>query len=183
MQDITKEKLFLLIPIFAIIIVAIIIYIYYIQRPKLEHIVNHQLPQISAPELLSSNKQFSNSLLKHHIELITFWNSKCDSCQEQQNLLMFIANAHMIAIYGVDSHDTSKNAKKFLIKHGNPFKAIAVDKNGRIGLMMGINSIPETLLVNDKGAIRDDMVGPITSVIWFDKLKPEIEKLKKQEHL
>jgi cytochrome c biogenesis protein CcmG/thiol:disulfide interchange protein DsbE len=95
---------------------------------------------------------------------------------------MFLANAHLITVYGVDFRDTPQNAKKFLIKHGDPFKAIAVDDDGRIGLILGINTIPETFLVDKHGKVRDEIIGPITPIIWFDRLKPEIEAIKNQEH-
>lgn len=181
MQDTTKEKLaFLLIPVCAIIIIAIIIYIYYVQPPKPIQSLGQTLPQLSAPELLSPDKQFSNALLDHRIELISFWSSDCKDCEEQQNLLMFLASAHLVAIYGIDFQDSSKKAKKFLMKHGDPFKAIAVDKNGRIGILLGINTIPETFLVDQHNKVRDEIIGPITPIIWFDRLKPEIENLRKK---
>ncbi len=181
MKDITKEKLYLIIPIVLLVAIAVIIYLYFVHSPVASN-SKSRLPQISAPELLHPDQRFTNSTVLNNSNgsLVVFWNASCEGCLNQHKLLLYIASTRLIPIYGIDSHDSLQIARHYIAEYGDPYKAIALDQSGTVGLLFDIQALPTSFLVDKKGIVRDEVFGVITPVIWFHRLEPEIEKLEKK---
>ena len=180
-SEITKEKLWMVLTAVLLIILAVFIYLYFIRQPEPKKILGKPVPAFSAPELYHPYTPFTDATLDHKVDLIIFWNSSCQACMEEHDLLMYIASTHLVTLYGIDFKDNSKAAKAYLHKNGNPYKAIAVDSKGRIGLLINLQRVPEVFVIDKNGVIRDDIAGPVTPVIWFNHLVPEINKLNKEK--
>ena len=75
-------------------------------------------------------------------------------------------------LLGINHKDQEIDAKKYLSEEGNPYSFVAVDPNGKVALEFGVFGLPETFLVNNKGQIIYKHIGPITSKIIYDKIKP-----------
>jgi cytochrome c biogenesis protein CcmG/thiol:disulfide interchange protein DsbE len=178
MEQITKEKIYMIFPAILLVIIAILIYYRFVHMPSKKSPVNEHMPQISAPLLLRPNEQMTNNSLGGKVDLIVFWQSNCVQCKEEHELLMYIATSHLVTLYGIDFKDNPNKARAYLKAAGNPYKAIAIDHDGRIGLLLNLQTVPEAYLVDKHGVIRDVIPGPITPIIWFDRLQPEIEKMK-----
>lgn len=180
MDQITKEKIYMIFPAVLLAIIAILIYLRFVHVIDTKAPNNEQLPQLMVPLLFHPDKDLTNGIFDGHVGLIVFWQSDCEKCKEQHELLMYIANSHLVPIYGIDYEDSPSKAKAYLESQGNPYQAIAVDSSGRVGLLLNLQSIPETYVVDKTGRIRDMVPGPLTPIIWFDRVKPEIEKLKSE---
>lgn len=178
-SQITKEKLWIAVVAILLFIIAIVIYFYYVSSPEPKKEIQHRLPAFAVPELFHPDTFFRNKTLDNKVDLVIFWNSSCQACMEENNLLMYIASTHLVTLYGIDYKDNSNKAKAYFKKHGDPFKAIAVDSKGHIGLMMHVQNTPETFVIGKHGVIKGEFSGPITPIIWFNELMPEINKLDK----
>ena len=74
---------------------------------------------------------------------------------------MKIKNNLDVKILGINYKDNKKNAKNFLIEHGNPFYKILKDKSGKASVNLGIYAIPESILINKDLIVLKKIIGPI----------------------
>ena len=49
----------------------------------------------------------------------------------------------------------------FLERHGNPYTRIGSDRNSAVQLALGSAGVPETFVIDGKGVIRLQHIGPI----------------------
>ncbi len=49
----------------------------------------------------------------------------------------------------------------FLARSGNPFRAIGADDASQVQMAMGSSGVPESFVVDGKGMIRQQTIGPI----------------------
>jgi cytochrome c biogenesis protein CcmG/thiol:disulfide interchange protein DsbE len=61
---------------------------------------------------------------------------------------------------------------------GNPYRAVAVDADGRVGIDYGVYGVPETYVIDKAGLIRYKHTGPITREIWSEKFQPLLKGLQ-----
>jgi len=66
----------------------------------------------------------------------------------------------------MDWKDAQADALSYLKQLGNPYEAIAVDRDGREAIDWGVYGAPETFLVNDKGIVVYKYVGALTPEVW-----------------
>lgn len=96
------------------------------------------------------------------VSVVNFWASWCVPCVEEHPLLVRLAARGDVALYGVNYKDQAANARRFLGRHGNPFKAVGVDANGRAAVDWGVYGMPETFVVDGRGIIVYKHVGQLT---------------------
>lgn len=97
--------------------------------------------------------------------LVNFWASWCTPCLQEHPLLMELARSG-VAIVGINYKDEPAAAQRWLARHGNPFKAIAQDFDGRVGLDWGVYGVPETFVLDAGHVIRHKQIGPLTREAW-----------------
>ena len=66
-----------------------------------------------------------------------------------------------VAIDGIAIRDRREDLAEFLSSHGNPFERIGADDNSRVQLALGSAGVPESFVVDGRGIIRYQHVGPI----------------------
>jgi cytochrome c biogenesis protein CcmG, thiol:disulfide interchange protein DsbE len=103
--------------------------------------------------------------------LVNFWASWCTPCLQEHALLMELARSG-VKIVGLNYKDDPQAARQWLARHGNPFAAIAQDRDGRVGLDWGVYGVPETFAVDAAGVIRHKHIGPMTPEAWDAQLLP-----------
>lgn len=112
-----------------------------------------KLPQFSLPDLYKDNAEFSKKDLKGKYSIINFFASWCLTCRAEHDILMRLQSENIIDIYGIAWNDIGENTKNYLQKAGNPFKKVAKDNRGLFSEIIGIKSIPETLIIDPKGNV------------------------------
>lgn len=104
---------------------------------------------------------FSLPSLKGRPYLVNIWASWCTPCRAEHPFLVEMSKQN-VEIVGVLYEDPDQTAAKAILeREGNPFSAIVVDREGDLGLDVGISGVPETFLVNAQGMIIKTMRGPI----------------------
>jgi len=147
-------------------------------------LINKPVPTFTLPELKQPGKTFSSArLARGHVALVNVWASWCVSCRAEHPMLLQIARSGIVPIYGLDYKDTRKAALNWLDEFGDPYRAVAQDKSGKVGINWGVYGVPETYVVDGKGIIRYKRVGPITPKVWKQKMRPLIVRLKNGEPL
>ncbi len=121
---------------------------------------------------------FSSADMKGQVWLLNVWASWCAACREEHPLLMAMEKTGQIATYGLAYKDTDAEALAVLLQYGNPYRAVATDADGKIGIDYGVYGVPETYVMDKAGVIRYKQIGPITEEILLTKIAPLIKKLQ-----
>jgi cytochrome c biogenesis protein CcmG, thiol:disulfide interchange protein DsbE len=133
------------------------------------------LPQLYEPQNILSPKDMSGK-----VWLLNFWASWCGGCKEEHPVLMQLAKAGEVPIYGMDYKDQREEALAWLRRWGNPYPVIAVDEAGRVGINYGVYGVPETYVIDKAGMIRYKQIGPLDEDILQKKILPLVRELQKQ---
>ena len=68
-----------------------------------------------------------------------------------------------IAIDAIAVRDRPEDVAAFLARHGDPFERIGADPDSRVQLALGSSGVPETFVVDGRGVIRYQHLGPIAA--------------------
>jgi cytochrome c biogenesis protein CcmG/thiol:disulfide interchange protein DsbE len=66
-----------------------------------------------------------------------------------------------VAIDGIAIRDRPEDVAAFLQKNGNPFQRIGSDPTSRVQIALGTAGVPESFVVDGRGVIRHQHIGPI----------------------
>jgi cytochrome c biogenesis protein CcmG/thiol:disulfide interchange protein DsbE len=82
-----------------------------------------------------------------------------------------------VKIEGIAIRDTPGGIAAFLDRYGNPYTRIGSDPTSRVQLALGSAGVPETFVIDGKGVIRLQYVGPIGPAD-VSKVLEELEKVR-----
>ncbi|HNV87716.1 MAG TPA: DsbE family thiol:disulfide interchange protein [Methylotenera sp.] len=142
-------------------------------------LVGKPAPSFQAPVLGEAGKTFNSDDMKGQVWLLNVWASWCAACREEHPVLMAMEKTGQIATYGLDYKDTDAEAQAVLKEHGNPYKVVATDADGKIGIDYGVYGVPETYVIDKTGVIRYKQIGPITEEILLTKIVPLLKELQR----
>lgn len=141
-------------------------------------LIGKPAPEFSLPRLHQPDKSIALNDLKGEVSLINVWASWCGSCRVEHPFLIEIAKSGVIPIYGLNYKDEPEDAINWLSKLGDPYKAVAVDYKGRVGIDFGVYGAPESYLLDQNGVIIYKKIGPVTPDDWRKNILPLINKLR-----
>ena len=141
-------------------------------------LVGKAAPAFTLPQLHDQEKTFSPADMTGKVWLLNFWASWCGGCKDEHPVLMRMANAGEVPIYGMDYKDQRDEAKEWLRRHGNPYPLTAVDEAGRTGINYGVYGVPETYVIDKAGVIRYKQIGPLDDDVVAKKILPLVKELR-----
>lgn len=142
-------------------------------------LIDKPMPEFSLPKL-GSEQMLTPASLKGEPALLNVWATWCPSCRVEFPYLVKLAQQGIV-IYGLDYKDDPTEAQKWIDELGDPFRFNIVDKEGTLGLDLGVYGAPETYLIDAGGVIRAKHVGVVDETVWKQKLQPLYSKLKEQK--
>ncbi len=113
-----------------------------------DHIPDFTLPSLDIDEVVISEEDVGHQ----KIRVINFFASWCGPCKVEHPFLLELADED-VDMLGIAFQDGKEQAKQFLIAAENPYLMTALDQNGTLGLDWGIDSIPQTYLLNENGKV------------------------------
>jgi cytochrome c biogenesis protein CcmG/thiol:disulfide interchange protein DsbE len=131
------------------------------------------LPRLDAPEQMLSTQD-----LRGQVWLLNVWASWCVACRQEHPLLVDLARAGTVKVYGLNYKDKREDAIGMLRKTGDPYVKSVSDTEGLVGIDYGVYGVPETFVIDKQGVIRYKQIGPITPEALRDTLLPLIQKLE-----
>lgn len=143
-------------------------------------LIGKAAPLFSLPQLYGQDAVFTSKDLMGTVWLLNFWASWCGGCKDEHPVLMQLAKAGEIPIYGMNYKDQRDEAITWLRRWGNPFSAIGVDASGRIGIDYGVYGVPETYVIDKAGLIRYKQIGPLDQDTLQKKILPLVRELQHQ---
>jgi len=148
-------------------------------------LIGREVPDFSLPAMPDLREDgatvpgFDTADLKGNgVTLVNVWASWCVPCREEHPLIEELSRDDRFRIFGMNYKDKPENARRFLGHYGNPYDAVGVDANGRVGIDWGVYGVPETFVVDNDGRIAFKHVGPLTPDSIANRLMPEIEKAR-----
>lgn len=102
----------------------------------------------------------STDLAKGEPRMINVYASWCVPCIAEAPLLTELKRQG-VAIDAVAVRDKPEDVAAFLERYGDPFQRIGSDRESKVQLALGSSGVPESFIVDGRGIIRYQHMGPI----------------------
>ena len=135
-------------------------------------------PAIDRPLLVHPEQTLRLQDMAGQVWLLNVWASWCAPCRQELPALLALSQQDQVPVYGLNYKDEAPKAKALLRVAGNPYRASAVDVDGRVGMDFGIQGVPETFVIDGQGRVRFRHVGPVTPEVWKNTLMPVIKAVQ-----
>jgi cytochrome c biogenesis protein CcmG/thiol:disulfide interchange protein DsbE len=99
-------------------------------------------------------------------------------CREGHAVVEALTDAGVAPVYGLNYRDERQDALRWLREFGNPYTAVAVDRDGRVGIDWGVYGVPETFVIDADGVIRYKHIGPMDEQDLQERILPVIRELR-----
>ena len=138
-------------------------------------LIGKPAPAFSLPTLEESAEPLTNQSLAGRPVLVNFFASWCAGCRVEHPLLMHLAREQGVEIIGMDYKDEPGAARQWLQRHGNPYREVVQDRDGRVGLDWGVYGVPETYVLGPDGTVLFKQIGPMTEQAWRESIAPLVQ--------
>ena len=119
------------------------------------------VPQFALPPALPGKPGLASAdLAKGDPRLLNVFASWCVPCIAEAPVLAELKRRGA-AIDAIAIRDRPGDVAEFLARHGDPFERIGSDDNSRVQLALGSSGVPESFVVDGRGRMRHQHVGPI----------------------
>lgn len=174
------KKLVLFIPL--VIFLGMGVFLYkglFLNPQKLDSALEGKpIPAFQLERLEIPNEMITNEQLKGKVSLLNVWATWCPSCKYEHPFLVMLKRQNILPIYGINYRDERIPALEELKRQGDPYNINIFDKDGRLGLDLGVYGAPESFIVDHNGIIRYRYAGPIDQRVWSETLYPMIQQLQ-----
>jgi cytochrome c biogenesis protein CcmG/thiol:disulfide interchange protein DsbE len=92
--------------------------------------------------------------------LLNIFASWCVPCITEVKVLQAL-KARGVAIDGIAIRDTPEDIADFLARNGDPYQRIGSDAQSQVQIALGSSGVPESFVVDGRGIIRYQHIGPI----------------------
>lgn len=181
-----RQRLMLFLPLLAFI--ALIALFFIMQRemgagrydPQAlpSALLNRPLPEFELPRL--DGGQIDAAALQGQVALLNVWATWCPTCHYEHPYLNQLA-ADGIVIYGVNYKDEPEKARQWLVEKGDPYRAVIDDREGRLGIDLGVTGAPETYVIDHRGVVRMRYQGALDQRVWDENFAPLVKQLLSEQ--
>ena len=102
----------------------------------------------------------SRDLAAGQPRIVNFFASWCVPCITEVKVLQQL-KAHGVIIDGIAVRDRPEDLAEFLEANGDPYERIGSDEQSRVQIELGSSGVPESFIVDGRGIIRYQHIGPI----------------------
>ena len=124
-------------------------------------LIGQPMPDFALAPAMAGRPGLSSAELRQgRPRLINIFASWCVPCRQEAPQLEELARRG-IPIDGIAVRDRPEDIARFLAAYGDPFRSIGADIDRRVQLNLGSAGVPETFIVDGRGIIRHQHIGPI----------------------
>ena len=124
-------------------------------------LVGRPVPTFALPPALTSKAGLSSTdLAGGKPRLINIFASWCVPCVTEVKVLQELKRRG-VPIEGIAIRDRGEDIRQFLANNGDPYERIGSDDQSAVQIALGSSGVPESFIVDGKGVIRYQHVGPI----------------------
>lgn len=164
------KKLLVFLPLVLFVLVASFFF-YALQvrkeRPVSElasALIDRPFPEFELQTLAGDNIN-RDALVTGEVTLVNVWGSWCIACRAEHPFLKELAESG-VRIVGVNYKDPKDAALRWLNEYGDIAEFHIVDRDGRLGINLGVYGAPETYVIDANGFIRYKKVGIVDDREW-----------------
>ena len=140
-------------------------------------LIGRPLPEFNLPAL-NQTGMVSAADVTGQPALLNVWATWCVSCRVEHPYLKQLAQQG-IPIFGLNYKDEDRAAQRWLEELGDPYRFNIADREGTLGLDMGVYGAPETYLLDAAGVVRYRHAGVVDEKVWQTILEPLYLELSK----
>lgn len=141
-------------------------------------LVGKAFPEFSAPRLDDESVHVDRTALIGRPLLVNVWATWCPTCKAEHAFLETLKVREGLEIVGIVYKDDPELARQWLALYGDPYSFNLQDRDGRIGVELGVYGAPESFLLDADGNIVYKRVGDVNEQIWAEELAPRLLKMK-----
>lgn len=179
-----SRKLFAFVPLAIFILLGVFLWIGLSLDPRElpSQLAQEQrpVPPFELPSLTDPEHMLTAADLKGEVALLNVWATWCPTCKEEHGFLNRLARDENVTIYGINYKDEPEKAREWLRRYLNPYQQVVLDKEGTLGLDMGVYGAPETYVLDAAGAVRYRHVGAVDAGAW-KTLKQVMQQVEQEE--
>ena len=125
-------------------------------------LVERTLPPFTLAPIVAGKPGFtSTDLATGKPRLLNIFASWCLPCIGEAPVLEKLRQRG-VEIDAIAVRDTPVAVQTFLNIHGDPYQRIGTDPQSAVQITLGSSGVPETFVVDGRGVIRHQYVGPLT---------------------
>ncbi len=177
----SQVRLVFFLPVLVFAFIAGIAAVFMLSGKDPRQVQSNLIGKPSPPFVLASlpghGNGFARKDLDGQVTVVNFFASWCTPCLIEHPFLMKLRSMPGFRLVGINYKDKPEAAAAWLKQHGNPYARIGVDRAGRTGIDWGLSGVPETFVVDRRGVIRFQHIGPLTPTVIKDKLMPAIRSV------
>ena len=170
-----RLKLFLPLMAFAILSIFLFRGLWLDPREMPSALLGRPVPAFSLPNL-GGEGPLSEADLAGQVALLNVWATWCPSCRVEHPYLVQLAERG-VPVYGLNYKDEDGAALKWLEDLGDPYRFNIADREGTLGLDLGVYGAPETYLIDAAGVVQYRHVGVVDERVWQTILEPLYRQL------
>ena len=128
------------------------------------------------PALAEKPALSSADLVTGQPRLVNIFASWCVPCITEVKVLQQLKTKG-VHIDGIAIRDRPDDVEQFLARNGDPYERIGSDEQSAIQIALGSSGVPESFIVDGKGVIRYQHIGPIETAD-MPQILDELEKAR-----
>jgi len=118
------------------------------------------LPAFTLAQALPGKPSLAATDLKGKPYVLNVFASWCVPCIEEVKVLQQL-QARGASIEGIAVRDRPADIAEFLARNGDPYDRIGSDPQSSVQIALGSSGVPESFIVDARGIIRYQHIGPI----------------------
>lgn len=140
-------------------------------------LIGKPVPAFSLAQVRDASRTIASRDMLGEVWLLDVWASWCNACRDEHPALLAFAQESGVPVIGLNYKDKQHDGKAWLERHGDPYRASALDEDGRVGIDFGVYGVPETFVIDKRGVIRFKHIGPLTPEQIRTELLPLLKEL------
>jgi cytochrome c biogenesis protein CcmG/thiol:disulfide interchange protein DsbE len=119
------------------------------------------VPAFALPAILPNKPALTSAELStgqpHLVNIFASW---CVPCVTEVKVLQ-VLKSKGVPIEGIAIRDQPHDLADFLARNGDPYERIGSDPQSQVQISLGSSGVPESFVVDGRGVIRFQQIGPI----------------------
>jgi cytochrome c biogenesis protein CcmG/thiol:disulfide interchange protein DsbE len=125
--------------------------------------VERPVPQFALPPAMPGKLGLTDAdLATGGPRVLNIFASWCVPCASEGKVLQELQRRGVI-VDGIAVRDTPDALNAFLDRNGNPYERIGADRQSDVQIAFGSSGVPETFIIDGKGVIRRQYIGPLNA--------------------
>ncbi|MEA3081818.1 MAG: cytochrome c biosis protein CcmG, thiol:disulfide interchange protein DsbE [Sphingomonadales bacterium] len=125
--------------------------------------VERQVPRFQLPAAIGNKPGLASAdLATGQPRLLNIFASWCVPCIGEAPVLRELQRRG-VRIDAIAVRDTPGALNAFLARNGDPYERIGADRQSEVQIALGSSGVPETFVIDGKGVIRRQYIGPLNA--------------------